>query len=260
MVLRWVAAGMGEARKHLAEQEIEQSQGHPPIIVAWWRLWRTCSSAPTTEFLAPTGSSLPAHPRPAVTFRNGDGRGRAAARRRGWADSDSRQHRADHRELRIRLSPLRHLRAGWSNPVVAAAHGHGRSAAAAQLPKSSPHGPVCPVDPRSSHLAPQHRDLVAQHEQLNILCPRTPRRQPKPAHQPAEQHIQQSQGQAPIIVAREPDGYPDQVGCRLQRDRGRPARSVGGGSGASRGVAAAGGLLAAGGEVIKRIKRAKLFV
>jgi hypothetical protein len=31
----------------------------------------------------------------------------------------------------------------------------------------------------------------------------------------------------------EPDGYPDRVGCRLQRDGGRPARAVGGGSGGS---------------------------
>lgn len=31
----------------------------------------------------------------------------------------------------------------------------------------------------------------------------------------------------------EPDGYPDRVACRLQRDGGRPARAVGGGSGGS---------------------------
>src|SRR6266511_5598976 len=59
---------------------------------------------------------------------------------------------------------------------------------------------------------------------------------------------------------REPDGYPDRVGCRFQRDRGRPARS---------GVV---GVVRPGvwqppvacsrleREVIKRVKRARLFV
>src|SRR6266511_3675981 len=41
--------------QHLAEQQIEQSKGHAPIIAARWPPRRTRSSAPTTEFLAPTG-------------------------------------------------------------------------------------------------------------------------------------------------------------------------------------------------------------
>jgi hypothetical protein len=41
----------------LAEQQIEQSQGHASIIVARSLGWRTCSSAPTTKFLAATGWS-----------------------------------------------------------------------------------------------------------------------------------------------------------------------------------------------------------
>jgi hypothetical protein len=44
-----------EPSQHLAGQQIEQSQGHAPIIAGGWLLRRTCSSAPTTEFLAPTG-------------------------------------------------------------------------------------------------------------------------------------------------------------------------------------------------------------
>jgi DoxX-like family len=50
----------------------------------------------------------------------------------------------------------------------------------------------------------------------------------------------------PPKSAREPDRYLDRVGSGLQRDGGRPARAVDGGTDASRGVAAAGGLLAAG--------------
>jgi hypothetical protein len=37
------------------------------------------------------------------------------------------------------------------------------------------HRPVCPVELRPGHLAAQHRDLVAQHQQLGVLCRRTPR-------------------------------------------------------------------------------------
>jgi hypothetical protein len=52
-------------RSTVAEQEVEQSQGHASIIAARWLPWRTCSSAPTTEFLAPTGHApsmrIPCH-------------------------------------------------------------------------------------------------------------------------------------------------------------------------------------------------------
>jgi len=36
------------------------------------------------------------------------------------------------------------------------------------------HCPVGPVDPRLGRLASQHRDLVAQHEQLVVPCRRAP--------------------------------------------------------------------------------------
>jgi hypothetical protein len=36
------------------------------------------------------------------------------------------------------------------------------------------HCPVGPVDPRPGRLASQHRDLVAQHEQLGVPCRRAP--------------------------------------------------------------------------------------
>jgi hypothetical protein len=45
----------GKPPYHLAEQQIEQSKGHAPIIAARWVPRRTPRSAPTTEFLAPTG-------------------------------------------------------------------------------------------------------------------------------------------------------------------------------------------------------------
>jgi hypothetical protein len=41
-------------RKELPEQQIEQSKGQAPIIAARWLPRRTRSSAPTTDFLAPT--------------------------------------------------------------------------------------------------------------------------------------------------------------------------------------------------------------
>jgi hypothetical protein len=62
--------------------------------------------------------------------------------------------------------------------------------------------PGCPVNPRPGHLAPQHRDLVAQHEQLCLLGRRTPRQQRKPPQHLAQHQIEQSQGHAPIIAAR----------------------------------------------------------
>ena len=42
---------------HLAEHQIEQSQGHAPFIAARGLLRRTRSSAPTTDFLAPHTTS-----------------------------------------------------------------------------------------------------------------------------------------------------------------------------------------------------------
>jgi hypothetical protein len=68
--------------------------------------------------------------------------------------------------------------------------------------KPGQHRPVGPVNPRPGHLAPQHRDLVAQHEQLGILGYRAPRQQRKPPQHLAEQQIEQSKSPAPIIAAR----------------------------------------------------------
>jgi hypothetical protein len=67
----------------------------------------------------------------------------------------------------------------------------------------SQHRPVGPVDPRPGHLASQHRHLVAQHEQLGVLCRRTPRQQHKPPQHLAEQQIEQSKSHVPIIAARQ---------------------------------------------------------
>jgi hypothetical protein len=61
-----------------------------------------------------------------------------------------------------------------------------------QARESSKHGSVCPVHPRPGHPASQHRDLVAQHEQLGVLGGRAPRQQRKPPHHLAEQQIEQS--------------------------------------------------------------------
>jgi hypothetical protein len=66
----------------------------------------------------------------------------------------------------------------------------------------SQHRPVGPVDPRPGPLAAQHRDLVAQHQQLGVLCRRASGQQRKPAHHLAAEQIEQSQGHASIIVAR----------------------------------------------------------
>jgi hypothetical protein len=56
------------------------------------------------------------------------------------------------------------------------------------------------VDPRPDDLASQHRDLMAQHQQLGVLGRRTPRQQHKPPQHLAAQQIEQSKGHAPIIA------------------------------------------------------------
>jgi hypothetical protein len=74
---------------------------------------------------------------------------------------------------------------------------------AGQQPReSSKQGSVGPVDPWLGHLASQHRDLVAQHEQFGVLGCRTPRQQCEPPQHLADQQIEQSKGHAPIIAAR----------------------------------------------------------
>jgi hypothetical protein len=69
--------------------------------------------------------------------------------------------------------------------------------------QSSQYRPVGPVDPRPGHLASQHRDLVAQHQQFGVLGRCTPRQQGKPAHHLAKQQIEQSKSHVPIIMARQ---------------------------------------------------------
>ena len=59
------------------------------------------------------------------------------------------------------------------------------------------------VDPRPDDLASQHRDLMAQHQQLGVLGRRTPRQQHKPPQHLAAQQIEQSKGHAPIIATRQ---------------------------------------------------------
>jgi hypothetical protein len=55
VLCRRASGQQGKPPPHLAEQQLPQSNSHVPIIVARQRRWRTCSSAPTTDFLAPTG-------------------------------------------------------------------------------------------------------------------------------------------------------------------------------------------------------------
>jgi hypothetical protein len=49
-----------------------------------------------------------------------------------------------------------------------------------QSGESGQDGPVGPVEPRSGHLTPQHRDLMAQHQQFDVLRSRAPRQQRQP--------------------------------------------------------------------------------
>jgi hypothetical protein len=55
-------------------------------------------------------------------------------------------------------------------------------------------------DPRPDDLASQHRDVMAQHQQLGVLGRRTPRQQHKPPQHLAAQQIEQPKGHAPIIA------------------------------------------------------------
>jgi hypothetical protein len=73
-----------------------------------------------------------------------------------------------------------------------------------QSGESGQDGPVGPVEPRSGHLTTQHRDLMAQHQQFDVLRSRAPRQQRQPPQHLAYQQIKQSEGQTPIIVARWP--------------------------------------------------------
>jgi len=72
-----------------------------------------------------------------------------------------------------------------------------------QLCEPGQYRPVGPVDRRPSDLASQHRDLVAQRQQLSVLGGRTPRQQRKPPQHLAEQRIEQSKSHVPIIAARQ---------------------------------------------------------
>jgi hypothetical protein len=66
-------------------------------------------------------------------------------------------------------------------------------ARARQQPRETSQGrPVGPVEPWPDYLPPQHRDLVAEHQQLGVLGGRTPRQQREPSQHLTEQQIQQS--------------------------------------------------------------------
>ena len=66
----------------------------------------------------------------------------------------------------------------------------------------SQHRPVSPVQLGSGHPPAQHRNLVAQQQELGILGCRTSRQQRKPPHHLAEHQVHQSQGHLPIIATR----------------------------------------------------------
>ena len=71
-----------------------------------------------------------------------------------------------------------------------------------QTCESSKHSSVGPVERWPGHLAPQHRDLMAQRQQLRVLGGRASRQQREPPQYLAEQQIQQSKSHTPIIAAR----------------------------------------------------------
>ena len=60
-----------------------------------------------------------------------------------------------------------------------------------------------PVHPGSGHLTPQHLDLGAQDEQLGVLGRRALRQQHQPSQQLAEDQVEQSKRDPPIIWASE---------------------------------------------------------
>ena len=74
---------------------------------------------------------------------------------------------------------------------------------AGQQPRQpSQHRTLSPIQSGSGHPPAQHRNLVAQQQELGILGCRTSRQQRKPPHQLAEHQVHQSQGHPPIIATR----------------------------------------------------------
>jgi hypothetical protein len=68
--------------------------------------------------------------------------------------------------------------------------------------ESSQDRSVGPVERWPGHLAPQHRDFVAQYQQLGILRGRASRQQREPPHHLAEHQVEQPQDHLPIIATR----------------------------------------------------------
>jgi hypothetical protein len=76
-------------------------------------------------------------------------------------------------------------RAGGHNPV--------QPQAARQQPRQgSEHGTVSPARPRAGDLAPQHRDLVPEDQDLDILDSITPRQQYQPAEHPDHEQVDET--------------------------------------------------------------------
>ena len=56
------------------------------------------------------------------------------------------------------------------------------------------HRPICPVQPGPRVGASQHRDLVPQHQQFDVLGGRRAAEQDQPAAEPGEDQVQQAKG------------------------------------------------------------------
>ena len=69
-----------------------------------------------------------------------------------------------------------------------------------QARQSCQYRPVRPVELRPRLLAAQHRDLMAQHQQLRVLRRRRPCQQREPPGQPDEHQIQQPYRHKPAIM------------------------------------------------------------
>ncbi len=128
------------------------------------------------------------------------------------------------RPRRCGLVQRRHTRSRCHRSSVAGCTSSPRQAGRAAAARARRARPGLPVKPRPGHLAWQHRDLVAQDEQLGVLGRRTPRQQCELPQHMAEHEIEQSQGHAPIIAA---DGFFDELAAQHRRPTSwHPTRST----------------------------------
>jgi hypothetical protein len=122
---------------------------------------------------------------------------RGGTARHGSADTPGRvlpgqpQHQSTDLGCRGRAATLVRVAPAASDQVLMPAQqrlgrtNNPRRGRSGQQPReSSKHGAVGPVYPRPAHLSPQHRDLVAQHQQLGVLGGRASRQQRKPPQHP----------------------------------------------------------------------------